>query len=56
MKKPNWLTTVWGVLAAAGAAMAHYTTGGIAEIGTIVSIACTALLGASAQDAGNSGK
>ena len=47
----NWITTVFGVLAATGAGLAHYTTGTLASIGTLVSIACTALLGSYAQDA-----
>lgn len=47
----NWLTTLFGVLAAAGAAAAHYGTGVLSEVGTLVSIVGTALLGSSSADA-----
>lgn len=52
MKNP--LTTVFGLLAAVGAAVAHFVPGLVGEIGTLVSIAATALLGGTAKDSGTS--
>lgn len=52
----NWKTTIFGILAAVGAAVAHYMSGSVAEIGTIISVAATALLGTSAGDGSNTGK
>jgi hypothetical protein len=48
MKNP--LTTIFGLLAAIGAAVAHYFPGTVGEIGTLVSIGATALLGGTAKD------
>lgn len=48
MKNP--LTTIFGLLAAIGAAVAHFIPGVAGEIGTLVSIASTALLGGTAKD------
>lgn len=50
MKNP--LTTIFGFLAAIGAAVAHFVPGVAGEIGTYVTIAATALLGANSTDSG----
>jgi hypothetical protein len=47
-KKSSWLTTLFGVLSAVGTALAHYGTGTLSEIGTIISVVSVALLGTSA--------
>lgn len=46
----NWLTTLFGILAAAGQAAAHYGTGVVSQVGALVGIIGTALLGKSAAD------
>jgi hypothetical protein len=51
MKKPSWLTTVFGILSAVGTALAHYGTGTVAEVGLLASVVGTALLGTTAADA-----
>lgn len=51
MKKPSWLTTVFGVLAAAGTALSHYGSGTLSEVGLFISVIGTALLGTTAADA-----
>lgn len=51
MKKPSWLTTVFGVLSAIGTALSHYGSGSLSEIGLIISVIGTGLLGATAADA-----
>jgi hypothetical protein len=47
----NWVTTLFGILAAAGEAVGHFTTGTISTIGHIVAAAALAGLGKSAADA-----
>lgn len=51
MKNP--LTTIFGLLAALGAALAHYVPGTVGNIGALVSIGATALFGATAGDSSN---
>lgn len=50
--KPSVKTTIFGILAALGQGLAHYGPPGLVqELGTVVSLAATALLGTVAADA-----
>ena len=52
--KSNVKTTIFGIIAAIGQGLAHYGPAGLVqEIGTIVSLVATTLLGASAADSGS---